>query len=168
MIMNTQKPMRDLRIVHYVDTHIVDPRGQTTLPWEEYQAARNKILEVCRRFGTIGPMDLYPLQEGLTKDDAHRLWKSSPLYDPDFFVVDDQLNDERYIYVEINGSAFSKEWIGDICDTLDEMRGWGVAVKNILNGYLILFPALLLVNGSVFQNCIDLECVTNICGKHLR
>ena len=166
--MNENIAARDLRIVHYTDKHIVDPRGKSELPEREYQTARNEILEVYRRFGTIGPMDSWPVAGGLSEREIWALWKASPENNPDFYVLDDQLNYERYIYIEIgNRNALSEGWMSCISSKLKELDGWGVGITNIRNGYLILLNSAVLVNGPVFAECKDLNCVVDACREHL-
>lgn len=80
----------------------------------------------------------------------------------DFFVVDDQYNHERYIYVELESAqAFSKEWMLDLMHTLGEHRGWGVGITTIEGAYILAFADKLMVTGKVFENCSDIDCIVS-------
>jgi hypothetical protein len=164
----TSKGNKYLRIVHYADRRINDPQGAFPLSWHEFQSMRNLVLQICRRYGTIGPMELCPIQKGLSEPDIYRLWKHSEVAQPDFYVLDEQLNNERYIYIEVNGkAAFTSDFVIEISGALDGRPGWGIAVKNIQNGYLIIFGSIVLVAGPVFEGRDDLESIVAICREHL-
>jgi hypothetical protein len=97
-------------------------------------------------------MDEFPLNAELSETEANRQWKSTGVKKPDFFVVDDQLNNERYIYVEVNSTAlFSTEWINAVMRCLEQMKGWGIGITNLSNGYLILLHGIILVRGAIFD-----------------
>jgi hypothetical protein len=159
----------DLRIAHYNDDRIDDPRKRFKLPSAAFHHARNLILRECRRFGTVGAMDEYPLMPELSEEQADEQWKTTGLPNPDFFVVDDQLNSERYIYVEVHSSAlFSKEWIGAVASALGKSPGWGVAVTNLRNGYMILLENIVLVSGPLFAGLKTIDDMVEAAQRNLR
>jgi hypothetical protein len=92
------------KIEHYTAERIPNPYPEGELPWQMYHEVRNAVLRLCRQFGAAGPMGECPITDATEVPDGE--W---PLGDPDlldFFVVDDQYNHERYIYVEVvNGSS---------------------------------------------------------------
>ncbi len=150
----------DPRIVHFTDSRIMDPRGKVVLDHKEFHQARNSVLNVCRNFGTIGAMYEFPLDSGLTEKEADIKWKSTGIKHPDFYILDDQLNYERYIYVEINnGHLLSMAWIFSIIECLNGLSGWGVGITNVNQGYILIFRDLILVNGSTFELCTDIDSV---------
>jgi hypothetical protein len=72
--------------------------------------------------------------------------------DPLYFVLDDQLNHERYIYIDmLSRSALSRSWLADIVVALATLPYWGVGIMNIAKGYVLIFPNMLLVAGEQFE-----------------
>jgi hypothetical protein len=144
-------------IEHYTAARIPNPYPEGELPWQIYHAVRNSVLRCCRRFGTAGPMGERPITADADTPDS---W---PLGDPeptDFFVVDDQLNHERYIYVEVESArAFTKEWLLDLMHSLGPHSGWGVGIITIEEAYILAFADKLMVTGTVFGNCSDIDCI---------
>lgn len=150
---------KDIRVVHYVGERITDPRGAAELPWQEYHEARNRIVRACLAHGTTGPMLECPLTADV--EDPYGLpgW---PLGDEDaiYWVVDDQLNDERYVYVQITApDGVTQAWLASVMDALQEMPFWGVGISNIRRGYVIVMANLLLVTGKPFKGCDDVASV---------
>lgn len=79
-------------------------------------------------------------------------------FDPDYFILDDQLNDERYVYVEVQKKrAMTARWIADVEAALRQMPGWGVCLTGMPNAYAIVFPRLLLVTGAQLKSTRDLN-----------
>jgi len=158
----------DLRIVHFTDNRIMDPRGRADLPYREFHHARNKVLGVRRRFGTIGSMDDFPLDPGLTEKEANSKWNSTGINHPHFFVLDAQLNHERCIYIEIgNKSLFSIEWLSSVVECLNGLGGWAMGITNINQGYILIFRDVMLVNGPTFEACKDIENVLSAARDNL-
>jgi len=153
----------DPRIIHFTDPRVADPRGSHELAAAEFHRARNRILTECRRFGTIGPMEEFPLDD----PGGESNWKASSTQNPDFFVVDDQLNWERYIYIEVSPSSFTIEWARAILGALEDLRGWGVAITNIRSGYLILLRDTILLNGPTFDGRATLPSVVEAARANL-
>lgn len=78
-----------------------------------------------------------------------------PADKPQFYLVDDRYNDERYHYVEVcDGSVLTLNWLRDMVKTLKNYSGWGVGV-NLGQGYWLLFADRLLVKGKAFRRCKD-------------
>ena len=86
-----------------------------------------------------------------------------PLGDPEpisFFVVDDQYNHERYVYVEIvRPAAFTGEWLRKLVHTIGQFPGWGVGIMAFRQGYILAFGDRLMVNGEIFAGCSDFASV---------
>jgi len=153
------RPEENLRVVHYRGKRIDDPCDKNELPWQEYHRARNRIVRACRVHGPTGPMLELPIRDDV--GDPHEL-PDRPLGDPDetYFVLDDQLNDERYIYVDLTRpSGVTLPWLSSIVDALQEMPFWGVGISNIRRGYVIVMCNLLLVTGKPFEGCMDVPSV---------
>ncbi len=157
-----------LRIVHYSDKRVADPRGATALSYQDFHRARNAVLATCRLFGTVGAMAEYPLDASLTEIASDAAWAVTPHSKPDFFVVDDQLNNDRYIYIEISPQVHvSSEWLCAMATCLLALDGWGIAITNVTNGYVIVLAQVLLLHGPVFDGCKDLEEVAYALRMHL-
>jgi hypothetical protein len=144
----------DLRIVHHNMRRIADPRVLAgPMPWQEYHAVRNTLVRVCRRHGPTGPMGECPLSEDADAPDG-RTW---PLGDdnPTYFIVDDQANDERYLYMEVRPQGITEAWLSDLLKTLISKPFWGVGIANIRRGYLLFIPPVCLASGRCFHDCDD-------------
>jgi len=76
------------------------------------------------------------------------------------YLVDDQYNAERYHYMGVYKPAvLTPNWLGDTTGVPRNYPGWGAAVKNLLNAYLLIFADRLLVTGSGFRRCKDAASV---------
>jgi hypothetical protein len=124
-------------VVHFTDERINDPGGAIELGWREFHRARNVVVEACRRFGTIGPMDVNNVDLYDNETDADANWKATDNAHDDFYIDDDQLNDERYIYVELESpDKISVEFIQHLCASLEKVPNWGVGITNVNRAYL--------------------------------
>ena|SRR5713101_5247793 len=95
-------------------------------------------------------------------------WQSGD-ENPIFWVVDDQYNDERYLYMEFEDSlAFSAEWLEDITRTLGRYPGWGIGVDSLKKGYILIFADRLLVTGQPFKRCKTAMDVVEAVPKQIR
>lgn len=132
-----------IRVVHFTDEHVFDPLGaREELSEREYNDARNHLLEICQKHGKAGPLDF--------DDDESDEDKLEDI-DEDFWVVEDQLNYERYLYMEINSpKKVTANWLNDVLQFDAKFSAWGVCVTNIKLGYLIILPPVLLVMGPAF------------------
>ncbi len=153
----------NLRIVPYGVSRIPDPWAAAhELSWQDYHHARNKIVQACRRHGPVGPMGLCDV-----RPDSNQARLEAGDEDPVYFVLDDQLNHERYIYIDmLSRSALSRSWLADIVVTLGTLPYWGVGIMNIARGYVLIFPNMLLVAGTQFERQ-ELEHVIERWGKTL-
>ena len=144
-------------IEHYSGERVPNPYPAGDLPWQVYHTVRNAVLRCCRGHGRAGPMGECPIADG---DDTPDDW---PLGDPDpldFFVIDDQYNHERYVYLEIvRPEAFTEQWLRDLMRTLSDHRGWGVGIMSWPKAYMLAFGDKLMVTGRVFEQCRDFDCV---------
>jgi hypothetical protein len=150
---------KNLRVVHYRGKRIADPCGSSELPWQEYHGARNRIVRACLAHGTTGPKLECPLTADV--DDPYGMpgWPNGD-NDAVYWVIDDQLNHERYIYVQITAPrGVTQAWLASIVDALQEMPFWGVGISNIRRGYVIVMSTLLLVTGKPFEGCDDVASV---------
>jgi len=143
--------LRDLAVEYYTVDHVPNDHPDGKLPWRLYQTVRNAIVRTCRRHGPTGPLGEIPLDKqslNILKD-----WQRGD-ENPVYWVVDDQYNDERYLYMEIEDPlALSPKWLEDITAMLRRFPGWGIGVVNLTKGYLLIFADRLLVKGQPFKRC---------------
>jgi len=87
--------------------------GETDLPevcqgrhvtWQEFFSQRNRILAICRQFGTAGPMGEALIDDGA--DGPPDPWPVEST-DANYFVVDDQVNaTSRHHHIEVREKSF--------------------------------------------------------------
>ena len=145
-----------LRIVRYVGERIPDPlAAHSEVSWQEYHQVRNAVVRACRQYGPTGPLGECPITNSKTEPDVIQWENGDP--NPSYFVVDDQLNDERYIYIEVlNPTTVSTDWIISLSAALRAHPYWGVGVSNIPEGYIIIFCNMILVQGDkLFAGRVD-------------
>jgi len=81
----------------------------------------------------------------------------------EYFVLDDQLNDEQYIYIELyHARYFTEDWLRALMTTLREFPGWGVGLRAFEAGYILVFADRLMVTGPNFEQCTDIACVVRM------
>ncbi len=145
-------------IEHYTAKRIPNPYPGGELPWQIYHTLRNAVFRGCRKFGKVGVMGVCPITDD-TEIPFHN-WHVADRDAIDFFVVDDQYNDERYIYVEIElPSAFTERWLRGLMRILTDYPGWGVGIEGLPQAYILAFADKLMVSGRIFKKCRDLECI---------
>lgn len=74
-----------------------------------------------------------------------------------FVFEDTQWNDERYHYVWVDPTAFTREWLSDIVGVLGRFPGWGLGVKNVEQGYMLIFADRVMVTGLPFADCDSID-----------
>jgi hypothetical protein len=153
---NPDFPTRVPFIEHYTADRVPNPSPTGDLTWQAYHTVRSAVLRCCRTFGPSGPMGECPISDAQSIPDSWPIGDPDPL---DYFVVDDQFNHDRYIYVEIvRQSAFNGQWMHDLMRTLADHDGWGVGIA-FPKGYVIVFKDKLMVTGEIFETCTNVECV---------
>jgi hypothetical protein len=156
----------DLVVERYTTERVPNPHPRGELPWRLYQTVRNAVVRTCRCHGPTGPLGEIPLD----KDDLDLILdREEGDEDPIYWVVDDQYNDERYLYMEFEDPVgFSPKWLEDVTATLRRFRGWGIGVDSLAKGYLLIFTDRLLVNGPGFKRCRDAADVIEAARKQIR
>ena len=155
-------PETRVRVVYYNQKRVPDPLAAIReLPWQEYHAARNRIVRLCRAHAPTGPMGECPIRPDREDlPDVMKWGAGDP--DPTYFVVDDQWNHERYIYIEIlrvDGATLA--WITALLRELEDMPGWGVCITGLDKGYVIILRDVILVTGPSFRGTSDLAGVVH-------
>jgi len=145
-------------IEHYTTERVPNPYPVGNLPWQVYHTVRNAVLRCCRKHGRAGPMGECPISDD--KQIPFVDWHCGDRDPLDFFVVDDQYNDECYIYIEIvRPRAFTDAWLRDLMRTLAVHPGWGVGILAWPKAYMLAFAERLMVTGKLFEQCRDFDCV---------
>lgn len=150
---------------HYTSKRVPNP-SPNGVSWQQYHTVRNAVLRGCKRFGTAGGMGECPIVPG--DNPPLEGWPLGDYPDPAFWVVDDQYNDERYIYLEVNERAqFTEAWVAAMMDVLREFPGWGIGVTNVRRGYMLIFSDKLMVNGPTFARSANAAEAVASARKHL-
>lgn len=91
----------------------------------------------------------------------------------DFYILDDQYNNETYHHAELQPNAASSDWIYDLNKCLKLLNidipdsNWGLCVTNINRGYMIIFSDSIHLTGEVFDSCNDIEQILSVLKKEL-
>lgn len=150
-------------IEHYEADRIPNENPLEDTPFEVWNETREAIVACCQKFGVVGPDDKINVLFGLKKPSP-----SVNLDQCDFWVVDDQYNDELYHYIEIyNRTVLTPAWLEAIMAVLRHHPGWGIGIKNIRFAYLLIFGEKIMVTGYPFMNCHDVESVARAASENL-
>jgi len=150
--------LHDLAVEHYQSERIPNPYPGGDLSWRQYQAVRNAMVLTCRRHGPTGPMGEFPLHKNSADIMDWEPGDSNPVY----FIVDDQYNDEMYLFMEFVASAgCTGTWLEDVTATLSHFPGWGIGINSLESCYVLIFADRLLVTGPAFSLCRNAEQVIN-------
>ena len=149
--------MRNPPIEHYTAERIPNPDPAGDVSWQRYHTVRNAVLQSCRQFGPSGPMGPCPIIEADRPPDNWPVGDPNPI---DYFVVDDQYNHERYIYVEVvRPGAFTADWLLELVATMGQFAGWGVGIMAFEKAYILAFADRLMVTGDLFTACNDFHSI---------
>ncbi len=154
-----------LKVVQFTLRRIPNPYPVGDLPWQVYHTVRNAIVRTCRRHGPTGPIGECVIEDGRNAP-AIDVWGRGDNH-ATYFIVDDQYNDEPYLYAEVHPNAFNREWLADIAATLQEFPGWAIGIKNIPDGYLLIFSDKLMVQGEPLRKCRDAASVIKAVRRHI-
>ena len=167
------KYLKRLKVKRFVSDHVHNPFPGGKLPWQVYHTVRNAIVRTCRRYGPTGPMGELRIDDEV--DDAYMHLVENPDSwedgdpDPFYFILDDQLNHERYLYAELlKADAFNLDWLSGVVATLREHPGWGIGIGHIPESYILIFGDKLLVKGRPFERCVDVVTVVETAQRLLR
>lgn len=144
-----------LKVVRFIRERVPNPYPHGELPWQVYQSVRNSVIRVSRKHGSAGPMGEVKILKGV--DDPYlQLCKQPDFWergdsDPNYYIIPDQYNHERYLYAELYGDdPFNPGWVTDVVETLETHPGWGLAVTNIPNSYVLMFGDRIMIKGRAF------------------
>jgi hypothetical protein len=160
----------DARIIFYAMERISDPVGATRVTsWRKFHRARNAIVRACRRHGPTGPMGEFPL----------RTWKGRNPYrcptwqcgdrNPAYYVLPDQFNSERYIYIELlSPVAVTVPWMRDVSRTLTGLKHWGLCVAGLPGGYAVIFPGVIAITGKPFKGVSSVRAFLSVLRREVQ
>jgi hypothetical protein len=158
--------LRNLVLEHFTAEYVLNPYPAGELPCALFQTVRNAVVRTCRRHGPTGPMGEFHFEKDT--DDLFEAWEPGD-DEPVYWVVDDQYNDDQYLYLEFQDPVgFSPKWLEDITATLRQYPGWGIGVQSLTEGYLLIFADRLLVKGPGFQGCRNAAEVVEAVRKQIR
>jgi hypothetical protein len=146
-----------MRLAHYTDDRIKDEFADGhRIEWQRFHDARNSIIVACAKFGTIGPYGVFETES--SEPDPSFATAELGSSEPDFWIESDQYNHERYIYMQIfRADVIHAEWLSSLCTSLLSLQGWAIGVSNIRDGYAVILPEMMLVNGRAFQTCASIK-----------
>ena len=129
--------------------------------WQDFYTTRNLVLQVCRKFGSVGPMgECIITEEG---DEPSDPW---PVEDenPQFFVVEKWDHDgQRFIRVETDPPFITIHFLVDMIAMLSTLPDhWGVGVA-IGDGYLMIFADKIMIEGPRLESCSDVRSLLDVC-----
>jgi hypothetical protein len=146
------KELDSLKVKAFTQDHVPNDNPGGKLPWLAYHTVRNALVQTCRQYGPTGPMGVVKIVPDVENPvlmlvEDRDFWEQGDP-DPMYFLLDDQLNHERYCYAELYGDdPFNFGWLLSVTKTLREFDGWGLGVSNIPDSYVIIFGKRLLVKG---------------------
>jgi hypothetical protein len=153
--------MRDvakLAVEHYTADRVDNPNPRGETPWHVYHTVRNAMVRCCRKHGPVGPLGVLPFDAKRPQFEVEA-WERGD-EQPVYWIVDDQYNDEMYLYMELeDASGCTSDWLADVTQTLAQFPGWGIGVVSLKRGYVLIFADRLMVQGPGFQGCRDVSSV---------
>ena len=139
----------------------VDPE----MTWQKYYSARNAILKALRPFGSVGPMG-----ECLITDDEDGPPDPWPIecQDPDFYVIDDWLNDTQMILGATDHKLISSHLLAALVQTLKSMPpNWAILMDVCSGGKFLggiqLFSDKVILGGQLFADVTTVEALLHRC-----
>lgn len=144
------KNANELAIKYYTENHVPNPSPGNDLSWPAYQRMRNHVIRACRQCGPVKGVG-----EWIIPPRGEEEWPWSPGDSEGPYSVEvDQYDSDLYIYVDIDSpAAFNWLWIEAIVKVLKDHAGWGVGVRCLSNGYVLIFADRLLVTGQALRTC---------------
>ena len=124
-------------------------------------------MRALRPFGTVGAMGESIINDA--PEGPPDPWKVETSDEPDFFVIDDQLNDYSFwILVETKGKKGTMITLPALKALVDMLRtmppNWAVGIS-LLNGYILLFSDRVMVKGPLLENARDIADIVLACQK---
>jgi hypothetical protein len=152
------KGLDSLKVVRFTEERSPNDCPGGNPPWQVYHTVRNAVVRVCREYGPTGPMGEVKIVEDVADPymqlaEDQDFWERGDL-DPSYYIIPDQLNQERYLHAELYGDdPFNADWLLSVTAALQEHKGWGLGIGNIANNYVLIFGKRLMVNGRQLGRC---------------
>lgn len=159
------KSLDSLKVKPYTRDHVPNDYPDGELPWQVYHSVRNALVQTCRKHGPTGPMGVVKIVPDVESPymmlaEDRDFWERG---DPDpltYYILDDQLNHERYCYAELYGdNPFNADWLLSVANTLRDFDGWGLGISNIPDSYVLIFARRLMVQGRLARCKSAIEVV---------
>jgi hypothetical protein len=129
-------------VIHYTADRIPDDRPGGPATGDQFDALWEALVETCGRHGAA-------------ERDA-----DVDFGDLDYWVVDDQYNDERYQYIEVcKPRGMTLAWLRDVMATLKRYPHWGAGIVGLGEGYMLVFADRLMVTGPRFEGATTFDGV---------
>jgi hypothetical protein len=151
-----------LKIESYIEDHLPNEYPGGDLPWQVYQTVRNSLVRASRQVGPTGPMGEVKIVAGVA--DPYLQWGTDRSFwesgDPEaiYDIEVDQYNSEKYCYADVNRpDAFNADWLTSVTAALRSHDGWGLGIRNIPLGYVLIFGTKVMVNGRLARCRTPLE-----------
>lgn len=123
-----------------------NPHPNGVITWQEFHTIRNELVDVCKNFGRVGPIGKCNIRH-----DANRLHIDDCTpgdNDPQYYIIEDQYNNDCYQYVELYGhDLFSIRWLLAIQEMLSHRTNWGVGISNLPGAYVLIRHNIILAKG---------------------
>ena len=133
----------NISIVHCDGEYVPNPNPQGDTPLEEFWHVRSSLLAASQAHGETGP--------------------ESRSYDPSYWIVEDQYNDELYQNMQVyEPESWTVAWLSDLIDALRAHGNWGIRIGIIDDAQLFVFADRVLAAGPIFAKCRDLESVVKV------
>jgi len=126
--------------------------------WQEWHSFRNAVLDILLRYGTVGPSGKLPILE--TYEESTNEWHAANPK-PDFFVVDDDMYGNS-VRVEANTVLVKPPLLSELLMLLIPLCDWSVYLA-LGNGGLWVFRDRVLLEGSLFADCVSLDDLYHRC-----
>jgi len=132
-----------------------------TVSWQQYYSFRNQLLSVLRPFGSVGPMGECRITEDA--DGPPEPWPVETSH-PDFFVLDDWLNNcSFWIKIETDNKFVTVSVLQALHDVLKTMPAhWAIGIATG-EGYILLFADKIMTDGPQFESCATVKEVLQRC-----
>jgi hypothetical protein len=126
--------------------------------WQEWHSFRNAILDILRRYGTIGPLGKLPIRD--TYEESTDEWHVTTRK-LDFFVVDDDMYGNS-VRVEASSALVKPPLLDELLMLLAPLCDWSVYLA-LIKGGLWVFHDRVLSEGNFFAGCCSVADLYDRC-----
>ncbi|MEQ8786112.1 MAG: hypothetical protein RIC55_07425 [Pirellulaceae bacterium] len=133
----------EVAVATFDSDYIKNPPSPDELAETEYGATkhdcswaglREDLVFICAKHGHVGPDD--------------------PIPSPQFYVPDDQYNNERYHYLQVfDPDCVTLAWLADLMNAVQEYDGWGICIPSLTQGMMVVFDDRIMLRGERLRRC---------------